>query len=59
MIMKTAAYVFRRGKQQNELLVFAHRGYPEMPIQVPSGTVDEWEEVVAALFREIEEEAGW
>jgi 8-oxo-dGTP pyrophosphatase MutT (NUDIX family) len=58
MITKTAAYIFRRGAQQNELLVFAHRDYPEVPLQVPGGTVDEGEEIVAALFREVDEEAG-
>jgi len=58
MITKTAAYILRRRTLQNELLVFTHRDYPDVPIQVPGGTVDEGEEVVAALFREIKEEAG-
>jgi 8-oxo-dGTP pyrophosphatase MutT (NUDIX family) len=58
MITKTAAYIFRRRTHQNELLVFAHRDHPDVPIQVPGGTVDEGEEVVAALLREVEEESG-
>lgn len=58
MITKTAAYIYKRGIQQNELLIFAHRDYPDVPIQVPGGTVDKGEEVVTALFREVEEETG-
>lgn len=58
MIRKVASYIFREGPRQNELLVFAHRDMPDVPIQVPGGTVDAGEKIVAALFREIEEEAG-
>ncbi|HEX8236617.1 MAG TPA: NUDIX domain-containing protein [Abditibacteriaceae bacterium] len=58
MVTKVAAYIFRRQPQRNELLVFAHRDHPEVPIQVPGGTVDDGEELVTALLREVEEESG-
>jgi len=58
MVTKIAAYIFRRRPRGNELLVFAHRDFPDVPLQVPGGTVDEGEELTAALFREISEESG-
>ena len=41
-----------------ELLVFDHRGMPDVPTQVPAGRVDAHEDLEAALLREVEEETG-
>jgi 8-oxo-dGTP pyrophosphatase MutT (NUDIX family) len=51
---RVVAYV-TRGR---ELLVFDHKGMPEVPTQVPAGRVDASEDLGAALAREIEEETG-
>lgn len=58
MITKASAYIFRKKKPYPELLVFAHRDYPEVPIQVPGGTVEDGEMVEDAILREIIEESG-
>jgi 8-oxo-dGTP pyrophosphatase MutT (NUDIX family) len=57
-VKKVLAYVVREREGRRELLVFTHRDYPDAGLQVPAGTVDEGEEVLAALFREVEEETG-
>jgi ADP-ribose pyrophosphatase YjhB (NUDIX family) len=41
-----------------ELLVFDHKGMPEVPTQVPAGRVDAHEDLETALAREVEEETG-
>ena len=41
-----------------ELLVFDHKGMPEVPTQVPAGRVDAHEDLEEALAREVEEETG-
>ncbi len=56
--LKVGAYIIRRQSNHHELLVFAHRDLPEVPLQIPGGGVDEGESVEQALWREIEEEAG-
>jgi ADP-ribose pyrophosphatase YjhB (NUDIX family) len=58
MIIKASAYILRKKKLHAELLVFTHRDDPEMPIQVPGGTVEDGETVEYAIFREITEESG-
>jgi ADP-ribose pyrophosphatase YjhB (NUDIX family) len=41
-----------------ELLVFDHKGMPEVPTQVPAGRVDSHENLEEGLRREVEEETG-
>ena len=41
-----------------ELLVFDHKGMPDVPAQVPAGRVDSHESLEEALLREVEEESG-
>ncbi|MFM7426128.1 MAG: NUDIX domain-containing protein [Elainella sp.] len=62
-ILKVLAYLIRpraasRDQAPYELLVFAHDQMPEVPIQVPAGTVDGGETPEADLWREVEEESG-
>ncbi|MEP6909055.1 MAG: NUDIX domain-containing protein [Actinomycetota bacterium] len=51
---RVVAYVTRG----SELLVFDHKGMPEVPTQVPAGRVDADEQLETALAREVEEETG-
>lgn len=43
---------------RERLLVFAEPDSPQMPLQVPGGTVDPGEDVHLAAYREFEEETG-
>lgn len=56
MKFKVIAYIYRNNK--SEVLVFNHRDYPNAGTQVVGGTVEENEDLKAALKREIEEESG-
>ena len=51
---RVVAYV-TRGR---DLLVFDHKGMPEVPTQVPAGRVDPGESLEDGLAREVEEETG-
>ncbi|MBX9661179.1 MAG: NUDIX domain-containing protein [Nitrospiraceae bacterium] len=51
---KAAVYV----TSDRGLLVFSHACHPEVGLQVPSGTIGENEEPLAAAVRELEEETG-
>ena len=55
---RVLAYITRERNGRTELLVFAHRDYPEIGVQVPAGRLESGEELEAGLRREIEEEAG-
>jgi ADP-ribose pyrophosphatase YjhB (NUDIX family) len=52
------AYIYRVKNDAPELLVFAHKGMPGVPLQVPGGGVETNEDLIEALKREIEEESG-
>jgi 8-oxo-dGTP diphosphatase len=58
MIHKVLAYITRRRDGRTQLLVFDHRDAPDSGTQVPAGTVEDSEDIEAALFREIDEESG-
>ena len=56
---KVSAYIVRESnKGYDELLVFSHKDYPDVPVQIPGGTVEEGEDLITALRREIYEESG-
>lgn len=58
MIPKVLAYITREGKHGKEILAFRHQHHPEAGVQVPGGTVEHGEDLVAALRREVEEETS-
>lgn len=55
---KVLAYFYRTSLQGKEVLVFDHQNMPEAGTQIIGGTVEENEDFVLALVREIKEEAG-
>src|SRR5690554_4936847 len=56
---KVSAYIVRESvKGYDELLVFSHKDYPDVPLQIPGGTVEDDENLISALKREIYEETG-
>lgn len=55
---RVSAYVTREQDGRTELLVFDHRGMPDVPTQVPAGRVDAHESLEAGLVREVKEETG-
>jgi ADP-ribose pyrophosphatase YjhB (NUDIX family) len=58
MKRKVLAYITRKEKESMQLLVFRHVHYPQAGLQVPAGTVDAGEDLLSALWREIDEESG-
>lgn len=60
VIPKVVVYLTRRHPTTGEpqLLVFDHVDAPEAGTQVPAGTIDAGEDVVAAAVREVVEETG-
>lgn len=55
---KVLAYITRQTAIGTELLIFAHRDYPEAGLQVPGGTLDDGEDPLAGVLREVKEETG-
>ena len=53
-VRKVVTYI----TEGNSLLVFRHRDFPEVGLQVPAGTVEENEELERAALREAAEETG-
>ncbi len=58
MVEKVFAYILRNKGEQKQLLAFAHKGFPDVPLQVPGGTLEEGEDPVEGLKREVKEESG-
>ena len=57
-LTKVLAYITREAGGEKQLLVFTHRDYPDAGVQVRAGTVEEDENIEAAVLREAEEETG-
>ena len=56
---KVSTYIVRENnKGYDELLVFSLKDHPEVPVQIPGGTVEVGEDLISALKREIYEESG-
>jgi 8-oxo-dGTP pyrophosphatase MutT (NUDIX family) len=55
---KVLAYITRHTDAGPELLIFAHRDFPKAGLQVPGGTLDDGEDPLAGVLREVKEEAG-
>ncbi|MTB50699.1 NUDIX domain-containing protein [Lewinella sp. W8] len=55
---KVLAYIVREEDEEWQLLIFAHRDYPEAGWQVPGGTLEAGEDPRRGVLREVEEEAG-
>jgi 8-oxo-dGTP pyrophosphatase MutT (NUDIX family) len=55
LVRKRVVGYVTRGR---ELLIFDHKGMPDVPTQVPAGRVDSHENLEEGLRREVEEETG-
>ena len=55
---KVLAYITRQKAGKIQLLIFRHKDYPEAGFQVPAGTVEQGEDLLAAIKREVLEESG-
>ncbi len=58
MKQKVLVYVVRAGTVGAEVLIFAHRDFPDAGLQVPAGTVEPGEAPETAAYREVAEESG-
>lgn len=58
MVYKVTAYITRYKNHKKQLLVFKEQGFEHLGLQVPGGTVENNENFLDALKREVREEAG-
>jgi len=58
MLLKVVAYITRESEQGRRLLVFRHPRHWKNPIQVPQGTIEDGEDIIEGLWRELLEETG-
>ncbi|MFP7478600.1 NUDIX hydrolase [Terribacillus saccharophilus] len=58
MVEKVLAYILSSRNSTYQMLVHEHKDIPEAGLQIPGGTVDQGEDLAAALHREILEESG-
>jgi ADP-ribose pyrophosphatase YjhB (NUDIX family) len=57
--LKVGAFIIRPSSEgRHDLLLFTHPDFPDAAIQMPGGSVENGEEIEAALHREIAEETG-
>jgi len=59
-VEKVGAFIIRRNREElYELLLFHHADMPEVPLQIPGGSIDSGPETaVEAVHREVREESG-
>lgn len=57
-VYKVTAYITRFHNGTQQLLVFKEEGYEYLGLQVPGGTVENNEDLLNAVIREVKEESG-
>lgn len=57
-VYKVTAYITRIHNEKQQLLVFKEKGFEHLGLQVPGGTVEENEDLLRAIQREVKEETG-
>lgn len=58
IVYKVTAYITRIHNEKHQLLVFEEKGFEDLGLQVPGGTVEKDEELIIALQREVKEETS-
>lgn len=57
-VRKAVVYALRKNGKDTEILVFDHVKYPEVSPQVPTGTIEQGEDIFLGASRELHEESG-